>query len=230
MDPDSQRIMAVHLPSIEAFGRYPDSWLGLGTPAAHGGSRLPLLPSGPDGVHASPLRGTQSSTLLTRGQAPLALNLGKEFDPALAGCGYRAPLPPRLARPKFLRRGWDSNPRDDSSPTRSPGVLLKPDSDTSPRFLLLYCTATLDGRIMAERVGFEPTVPLRELGISSAAPSARLDHLSAFSRHPNLATGEASTIIAFVLLVIQSAGDERMSAEVRAIHQPKRRRPLQRGG
>jgi len=32
---------------------------------------------------------------------PTRLGLGQEFDPAIAGCRYRAPLPPRLARPSF---------------------------------------------------------------------------------------------------------------------------------
>src|SRR5690606_13839407 len=33
------------------------------------------------------------------GQTPQKRSLGREFDPAAADCGYRAPLPPRLARP-----------------------------------------------------------------------------------------------------------------------------------
>ena len=32
-------------------------------------------------------------------QVPMAIALGREFDPAKADCGYRAPLVPRLARP-----------------------------------------------------------------------------------------------------------------------------------
>ena len=60
--------------------------------------RLPLLPSGPDGVHEGPLRETRSSTSLTRAGSTKR-SLGREFNPAIADCGYRAPLPPRLARP-----------------------------------------------------------------------------------------------------------------------------------
>ena len=53
-------------------------------------------------------------------------DLDREFSSAVADCGYRAPLVPRLARPAAMvgqglvsvnrawwrwRRGWDSNPR-----------------------------------------------------------------------------------------------------------------------
>gem|GEM_PF-3931492 len=85
---------------IKPSGRYRSSWLGSGTPAAPGKHHLPLLPPGPDGVHGFPLRGTRTSTPLTPG-VPTRLTLGQEFDPALADCGYRAPLPPRLARPNI---------------------------------------------------------------------------------------------------------------------------------
>ncbi len=56
-----------------------------------------LLPSGPDTVRDSPLRGTRSST------PPGAAASGRrglegEFSPAGADCRYRAPLVPRLAR------------------------------------------------------------------------------------------------------------------------------------
>src|SRR3990172_3588395 len=33
---------------------------------------------------------------------PVSLDLEREFDPAIAGCGYRAPLAPRLARPPAI--------------------------------------------------------------------------------------------------------------------------------
>ena len=60
---------AVHPPSITT-AREPDRGvrLGPGRSAAPGEQRLTLLPSGPDVVHASPLRGTRSSTPI----APLA--------------------------------------------------------------------------------------------------------------------------------------------------------------
>ena len=57
-----------------------------------------LLPSGPDTVRDSPLRGTRSST----SPGPAASergDLGMEFSPAGADCRFRAPLVPRLARP-----------------------------------------------------------------------------------------------------------------------------------
>ena len=34
----------------------------------------------------------------------LNTDLGREFHPAVAGCGYRAPLAPRVARPRHYRR------------------------------------------------------------------------------------------------------------------------------
>ena len=34
----------------------------------------------------------------------LDTDLGREFHPAVAGCGYRAPLAPRVARPRQYRR------------------------------------------------------------------------------------------------------------------------------
>ncbi len=88
----------MHPPSITT-GRGPcrNDELGPGRSAAPGEQRLTLLPSGPDVVHASPLRGTRSSTLVI----PLAsakADLGRGFSPAGAVCRYRAPLVPRLAR------------------------------------------------------------------------------------------------------------------------------------
>jgi hypothetical protein len=56
-----------------------------------------LLPSGPDTVRDSPLRGTRSSTSL-EAAALESGDLGWEFSPAGADCRYRAPLVPRLAR------------------------------------------------------------------------------------------------------------------------------------
>src|SRR6188472_4628863 len=71
--------------------------LGPGRSAAPGEQRLSLLPSGPDEVHASPLRGTRSSTSISP-PASASAGLGWEFSPAGADCRYRAPLVPRLAR------------------------------------------------------------------------------------------------------------------------------------
>ena len=67
--------------------------------------RLSLLPSGPDEVHASPLRGTRSSTSIIP-PASAHAGLGREFSPAGADCRYRAPLVPRLARHgRFYAKG-----------------------------------------------------------------------------------------------------------------------------
>lgn len=66
---------------------------------AHTSACLALLPSGPDAVHKMTLRETFPSTLRVvrfRQAGPL----GREFSPAGADCGYRAPLAPRLARPE----------------------------------------------------------------------------------------------------------------------------------
>src|SRR5579883_545912 len=60
---------------------------------------LSLLPPGPDEVRGLPPRGTQPSTSLTP-QSPRRPSLEKDFGPAKADCGYRAPLVPRLARPR----------------------------------------------------------------------------------------------------------------------------------
>src|SRR4051812_35827723 len=71
--------------------------LGPGRSAAPDEDRLVLLPSGPDTVRESPLRGTRSSTSL-EASAFEDGDLGREFSPAGADCRYRAPLVPRLAR------------------------------------------------------------------------------------------------------------------------------------
>jgi hypothetical protein len=67
-------------------------------PTAPRGGCLPLLPPGPGGVHRPLPRRTQPSTQLNR-NSPDTLHREREFDPAIAVCGYRAPLAPRLARP-----------------------------------------------------------------------------------------------------------------------------------
>jgi hypothetical protein len=80
-----------------------------GLAAAPDEPRLALLPSGPDAVRVSPLRGTRSSAPFT----PAALedeDLGREFSPAGADCRYRAPLVPRLARHRDHSRGAGMDP------------------------------------------------------------------------------------------------------------------------
>ena len=89
----------VHPLSIRAPRACPDSQLQLGLPAAPEAYYLPLLPSGPDGVRSASPRRARLSTLTCREQSPRTLDLEREFNPAIADCGYRAPLAPRLARP-----------------------------------------------------------------------------------------------------------------------------------
>ncbi len=78
--------------------------LGSGRSAAPDERRLVLLPSGPDTVHDSSLRGTRSSTSPWRAAFENG-DLGREFSPAGADCRFRAPLVPRLARPSKDSRG-----------------------------------------------------------------------------------------------------------------------------
>ena len=77
-------------------------WLASSGPATlrhPSGHCLPLLPSGPGGVHRPSPRRTSPSTPLGQNR-PKTLSLEREFNPAVADCGYRAPLAPRLARPR----------------------------------------------------------------------------------------------------------------------------------
>ena len=62
------KLKAVHLMSTCFHKRYPYSKLQSGDLAAHASARLPLLPSGPDGVHVLTLRKTQLSSPLIRGR------------------------------------------------------------------------------------------------------------------------------------------------------------------
>src|SRR5207248_2027383 len=66
--------------------------------AAPPAPRLLLLPSGPDRVHGTRSRRTRPSTQSHETTLPNSAPLKGEFDPAVADCGYRAPLTPRLAR------------------------------------------------------------------------------------------------------------------------------------
>ena len=93
-----------------------DERLGPGRSAAPDDDRLVLLPSGPDTVRGSSLRGTRSSTSHRRAAFENG-DLGRGFSPAGADCRYRAPLVPRLARP-----GKDSRaaPIGGSPAARSP--------------------------------------------------------------------------------------------------------------
>ena len=75
----------------------PTERLEPGFPGAPVSFRLPLLPSGSDGVHGLPPPRTQLSTSTRRIEA-LDSSLGREFHPAVADCGFRAPLAPHVAR------------------------------------------------------------------------------------------------------------------------------------
>src|ERR687892_809583 len=90
-------------PGVPAGRRLRPGWS-----AAHERYRLRLLPPGSDLVRERSPRGTRPSTPLSGVLAPKAEALGREFGPARADCGCRAPLPPRLARsaPKASAICW----------------------------------------------------------------------------------------------------------------------------
>jgi len=60
--------MTVHLPLTLPPRRYFGSLLGPSAPVAHARFHLPLLPSGPDGVHGNALHGTRASSPLAEGR------------------------------------------------------------------------------------------------------------------------------------------------------------------
>src|ERR1700720_717568 len=68
---------------------------GSGAPIALAGNRLRLLPSGPDLVHGPTPHGTRAIDAPNDGTTGTE-TLRREFSPARADCGCRAPLPPRL--------------------------------------------------------------------------------------------------------------------------------------
>jgi hypothetical protein len=82
------------------------SQLRPGCPVAPTGYRLWLLPSGPDQVHRPAPHRTQPSTLLSPAVPATVKPSEWEFSPAIADCEYRAPLAPRLARPRILYIRW----------------------------------------------------------------------------------------------------------------------------
>ena len=81
----------------ERAERFDDRWLRPGVPTAPARARLPLLPSGPDGIRRLVSRRTRPSTLRAEGCLDHS-GRGRGFGPGKAGSGYRAPLAPRLAR------------------------------------------------------------------------------------------------------------------------------------
>ena len=104
----------MHPPSTERPRAHHDERLGPGRSAAPDDDRLVLLPSGPDTVRGSPLRGTRSSTSHRRAAFENG-DLGRGFSPAGADCRYRAPLVPRLARPAEGYRGRRTAGRRDGA-------------------------------------------------------------------------------------------------------------------
>ncbi len=96
--------VAVHPLSITPFRLAAVRLLRAGCPASPKEFCLRLLPSGPDLVHSSSPRGTHPSTLRD-GSSPTKTDLEGEFNPARAGCGFRAPLAPHLARPHLSLPG-----------------------------------------------------------------------------------------------------------------------------
>jgi hypothetical protein len=122
-------------------------------PAAHGPSRGPLLPSGPDGVGGGSLHRAGTTGTGNAAGASESTSQKGNSAPLERIAGYRAPLAPRLARPIRMipleermiaplgvggqtgsisrsgpkwRRERDSNPRYGYPHTRFPSVYLKP--------------------------------------------------------------------------------------------------------
>ena len=103
--PTRGKKVAVHPPSTtDDSGATLERQLQPGAPTAPTGFRLRLLPSGPDRVRGPMSRRTRPSTLRSEA-APDLPGLGRGFSPAEADRGYRAPLAPRLARPRGVYVG-----------------------------------------------------------------------------------------------------------------------------
>jgi hypothetical protein len=107
------------------------------------------------------------------------IDLGREFSPAVADCGCRAPLVPRLARPVADGRpGWRGGQRR-RRVGGGEGGIRTPDGFPRTAFPVRRhrplgdLSGTMFGartdRGMAERVGFEPTVLIAHR-FSRAAP------------------------------------------------------------
>ncbi len=147
-----------------------DERLGPGRSAAPDDDRLVLLPSGPDTVRGSPLRGTRSSTSHRRAAFENG-DLGREFSPAVADCRYRAPLVPRLAR---LRKDtavpWATgqHPTDDAPFIRKNGLVepeigVPSDGSPAPRRALRLLTVSI-GSIARGRHCRHAGIACREQG------------------------------------------------------------------
>ena len=75
--------------------------LRTGNLVAHQLNCLMLLGSPPDMVHSRQSHKTHSSSQPATTQTTQVLPSFRESTPAIAGCRYRAPLPPRLVWPYF---------------------------------------------------------------------------------------------------------------------------------
>ena len=95
-------------PSVEARPRdgAADRGSGQGAPTAPAGTRLRLLPFGPDLVRGPTSQGTLAHQRPGRRGVPRDTPLGREFGLAGADCEFRAPLTPRLARSAAECSGW----------------------------------------------------------------------------------------------------------------------------
>lgn len=96
---EGERGPVAHPPSRVHSVRCRRRSLGPGCSAAPERLRLALLPPGPDAVRRLPSRGTWPSTLTCASPYLEYCPLEREFSPAVADCGFREPLAPRLARP-----------------------------------------------------------------------------------------------------------------------------------
>ncbi len=143
----SGRKRVVHLLFDQHRAPTTNGQLRPGTPTAHRGNCLPLLPSGPDGVHKPRLRRTWPSTPPSSVVRTPDAGLEQEFSPAIADCGYRAPLTPRLARPRTIQARF--------RPGRFPGGAARIQRRADPGRLFRTAAAGLIG-ILVEMSGIEP--------------------------------------------------------------------------
>ncbi len=156
-------------PSILFPKRHPDRRLQPEAPAAHEDVRLPLLPPGPDGIHESSLRRVRPSTPRARRLAHRSRTSGREFNPAIADCGFRAPLPPRLARPGTSNARSGKCAGGDERARTADLCLAKAalsQTELHPHRLPFH---PFDCLLLAEREGFEPPGQFPTHAISSRA-------------------------------------------------------------
>ena len=125
-----------------AFDFYSQALTGQLTPSqpvAPATTHLPLLPPGPDGVHELAPHGTGPSSPLA-GAGPKSKEPGRGFNPALADCGFRAPLLPISSTAKHLYGGEGFEPSDKVLPSHR--SRRAPSRPTQPSLhVQLYLTA-----------------------------------------------------------------------------------------